>query len=237
MSGLDIAELTSPGDAGLADLLVAVEQAVALDLDPDDPPPAPVEVLAERFATRRDEPSRVWGGHDGRGTRRDGVDGQGAPPRDVPARPRRREGRPEPAGRREGSAADRALVLRAAIDAGATSVIGNPHDEAGICRAAAVGMTTRQHERLSVLRIADLDDRQQQAWRDGTAAEAAGYALHRFSGTCPEELLPALIDALTVMDDEPLDEVEYERPRSRPRRCATRSGSTAKGGSEVFISR
>ena len=90
-------------------------------------------------------------------------------------------------------------------------------------------MTPRQHERLSVLRIADLDDGQQQTWRDGTAAEAAGYALHRFSGACPEELLPALIDARTAMDDAPLDELEYERGRGpRPRRCATRSGSTAR---------
>ena len=133
-----------------------MEQAVALDLDPDDPPPAPVEVLAERFATRRDEPSRVWVATTGgepvgtawmaRELRPGTFQLAHVDVRVVPSR--RAGGR----GRQLTE-----LVLRAAIDAGATSVIGYPHDEAGIALCRRVGMTPRQHERLSVLRIADLD--------------------------------------------------------------------------------
>ena len=109
------------------------------------------------------------------------------------------------------------LVLRAAIDAGAASVIGYPHDEAGIslCRPrredtpparAPLGAAHRRPRR-----------RQRRRPHNGTAAEAAGYALHRFSGTCPEELLPALIDARTAMDDAPLDAVEYEQGHGHAR--------------------
>jgi GNAT superfamily N-acetyltransferase len=235
MSGLDIAELTSPDDVDLVGAFVAVEQAVATDLDPDDPLPGRAELLAERFSTRGDEPRRVWV-----------AAAHGTPMATAWLTRMVRPGafqlaevevRVIPGHRSRGVGRElSALVLRAAVEAGATSVIAYPHDAAGVALCRRAGMTHRQDERLSRLLVADLDEDQQRDWRDGSAAEAAGYALHRFTGTCPDELLAPLVQARTGMDDAPLDDVEYERAAVTAETVRDQERVDREGGFEVFIS-
>src|SRR5690606_10178627 len=79
----------------------------------------------------------------------------------------------------------------AALDEGdgrpTRSIVAWPMDEAGAAFCAALGLTARQQDVCSRLRIADLDPAQQRAWIDEAPARAAGYRLVGWVGEVPDE--------------------------------------------------
>ncbi|MGY6501708.1 MAG: GNAT family N-acetyltransferase [Acidimicrobiales bacterium] len=104
-------------------------------------------------------------------------------------------------------------LVRAALgrltEEGARTVMTWPHDEPGRAFSRRMGLTHRQDERQSRLRIADLDEAQQAEWQLGERAVAAGYSLVCWEGPCPEDRLGAYADALDAMADAPLDAVDW----------------------------
>lgn len=93
---------------------------------------------------------------------------------------------------------------------GARSVMTWPHDEVGRSFSRHIGLSHRQDERQSRLRVADVDDGQQQEWLAAPAAVAAGYRIVGWDGACPDEHLAAYAAALDAMADAPLDAIEWQ---------------------------
>jgi mycothiol synthase len=115
-----------------------------------------------------------------------------------------------PAWRRRGIAT---AMVRVAADelarVGSRLVMAWPHDEAGRRVAEGLGLTFRQHERESRLRIADVDRRQLGSWVEAPTARSAGYRVVTFRGPVPDELVEAWATAEQAMSDAPLDDIEY----------------------------
>lgn len=92
---------------------------------------------------------------------------------------------------------------------GAASIMMWPHDQAGRAFCEGLGLTFRQEERQSRLRIADVDDDQQREWSNAGPARAEGYQVVTFEGRVSDEHIEAWVVAADAMGDAPLDEVDW----------------------------
>jgi mycothiol synthase len=204
---LGVTEIGAEHTAEQLDGLLAVQQVLEAELDPDDPPVPAQELRADLFQPAPRHRKRVWLATVGREPVGSAVTDQvldGVNDAAELAVLVRREWRR----RGIGSAIARA-ALPTIAEAGASSVIGWPWwpDAAAFCEL--LGMTDRQVERCSRLRLADLDPEQQRRWRDEAPARSAGYRLVGWAGVCPDERADALADALASMVDAPMDEVDF----------------------------
>lgn len=101
-------------------------------------------------------------------------------------------------------------LVRAAVDVAAADgrrlVLAEADEGSGgeqLCRL--LGLRLVQTDRMSLLRLADVD------WADVTAAAAAahpGYRLERWVDRCPDALLPAYAAAKSAMNDAPTDDAD-----------------------------
>ncbi len=99
-----------------------------------------------------------------------------------------------------------------------TSILGDCCQEVDFVAATALferlGMTSRGEERCSRVRVSDIDDELLQDWIDGAQVSAAGYRLEQWEGPAPDHLAERWSQALTAMEDAPLDDIDYE-PHTR----------------------
>lgn len=104
-----------------------------------------------------------------------------------------------------GTALTRAAVDTAATDGRRIFLAESDEGSAGEQFCRDLGMRLVQTDRMSLLRLADVD------WADVTAAAAAdhpGYRLERWVGRCPDHLLPAYAAAKNAMNDAPHDDAD-----------------------------
>ena len=104
-----------------------------------------------------------------------------------------------------GTALLREAVAATAADGRSTFLAGADDGGAGeaFCRARGLRMVAR--DRLSLLRLADVD------WADVEAQAAAahpGYRLTRWADRCPDELVEQFAVAKTAMNDAPTDDAD-----------------------------
>jgi len=208
-----VVEVTNGDGPELAGLL-AVWRAADAEVDPDDPPVPEEELRADLFAAPALHRKRAW-----LATVDDEPVGAAVIDQEL-------DGANDatialsvivpPARRRCGVGRALARVaLPAVVEAGGTSVYGWPLVPAGAEFCRALGMTHRQDDRCSRVRLADVDDEQQRRWRDDAPGRAAGYRLVGWVGVCPDEWAQPLAGALAAMVDVPLDDVDWDpQPRT-----------------------
>ncbi|HLT69606.1 MAG TPA: GNAT family N-acetyltransferase [Acidimicrobiales bacterium] len=193
------------------DGLLAVRRRHDAEVWPDDPPIPRSELAAELFSPTPHHAARSWlatvGGEPvGAAFLRRELDG-------VNDGTARLEVLVVPTHRRLGVGRQ---LAAAALDEGdgrpTRSIVAWPMDEAGAAFCAALGLTARQQDVCSRLRIADLDPAQQRAWIDEAPARAAGYRLVGWVGEVPDEWLEPLARAFDAMADAPMDDVEWQIP-------------------------
>lgn len=199
-----------PSSGDLVEALLAVRWAADAARDPDDPPIGPAELVPDLFVDRPRETRSVWLAR--RGDVPVGIGVAGASTEGANTHYSEVELDVVPTDPTSTAEVHRAL-LRAAVpwlvDQGARTVAWWPDDDVAQGSAAAAGLTFRQQERCSRLRIADLDDALLAEWMDATAACAGGYRIEQWTGRCPDHLLEAYAAAYSAMNDAPLDEVEF----------------------------
>ncbi len=204
---MDVIPVDDPDSPDFA-AFAAVHDAIDAELDPDDPP----EPLAERRAHLLDPPAHrptlLFLATDG------------GEPVGTAVVTRRLDGANDgmvevgvgthPAHRRRGIGRMLARVgVAAAAEAGATSIFGLAVDGPSAAFCERLGLTRRQEERFSRLRLADVDEEQQRSWIEDAPARAAGYRLEGWIGVCADDRLAALATALDAMLDAPLDDLDY----------------------------
>jgi GNAT superfamily N-acetyltransferase len=104
-----------------------------------------------------------------------------------------------------GTALLRQAVSVAAGDGRSTFLVEADDGSAGEAFCRTMGLRSVSRERLSLLRLADVD------WADvETAGRAAhpGYRLVRWTDRCPDELLESFAAAKTAMNDAPTDDID-----------------------------
>lgn len=104
-----------------------------------------------------------------------------------------------------GTALIRAAVDTVAADGRRIVLAESDEGSAGEHFCRGLGMRLVQTDRMSLLRLADVD------WADVTAAAAAdhpGHRLERWVGPCPDHLLGAYAAAKNAMNDAPHDEAD-----------------------------
>jgi mycothiol synthase len=94
-------------------------------------------------------------------------------------------------------------------EAGARSLMIWPWDDAGRGFVERFGLSLRQEERQSRLRVAEVDDAQQDEWIAAPSARAAGYRVVSWRGVVPDDHLGPWLVARDAMADAPLDDVEW----------------------------
>ncbi len=112
---------------------------------------------------------------------------------------------PERRRRGLGTALLREAVSVAAADGRSTFLVEADDGSAGEAFCRAHGLRSVGRERLSLLRLADVD------WADVEAAASAvhpGYRLVRWTDRCPDELVEQFAVAKTAMNDAPTDDVD-----------------------------
>lgn len=99
-----------------------------------------------------------------------------------------------------------------------TSILGDCcHDvdfDASSALCERLGMTNRGEERCSRASVSDIDDELMEQWTDEARITAAGYRLEQWEGPTPDDLLVRWCEARRAMEDEPLDDLDYE-PHTR----------------------
>lgn len=210
-----IDELVGPSDPEFA-VALAVRQAAAGEIEPDVPPIGPLELAGELLAPPAHEPVRTWVA---------ALDGR---PAGVASIEQYRGGDNDnrafvtvdvlPGARRRGVA--RALLATAlpALDDGVDELIGAPPFDAGAGLCRSLGLTWRQEERYSRLRVADVDADQQRRWVEEAPGRSRGYRVVCWSGPCPDEHMAAWCAANDAMADAPLDDVAWVTPATTPER-------------------
>jgi GNAT superfamily N-acetyltransferase len=227
-----VTEVTGPGSPDF-DALVGVWQAEDAERDPGDPVTPAREVAVQLFEAPPIMFHRAWlATQHGEAVgaayieqERDGVNDATVELFVMTLAGQRRRG------------VARALAtpgLDALVELGATSVIGAARDETGAAFCQALGMSHRQDERCSRLRIADLDEAQQQRWLDEAPTHAPGYRLEGWVGVCPDEWAERLARALDAMIDAPLDDIDWRpQPLTVEQLLQRERFWTAKGGNVV----
>lgn len=208
MSDPTVVRLEQPLDSATVAALVDVRRAVDAVRDPGDPPVGPGELVPDLFVVRPREVRSVWLATSG--GQPVGVLGAGASVEGGNAGYAEVEIDAVPGG---GAHDVQVALLRSAVpwleEHGARTLAWWPDDDVGRGVAAAAGLTFRQQERCSRLRVADVDDHLLDAWIEAPNAREAGYRLEQWTGACPDELLDAYVAAYTAMNDAPLDEIEW----------------------------
>jgi GNAT superfamily N-acetyltransferase len=104
-----------------------------------------------------------------------------------------------------GTALLREAVSVAAADGRSTLLTEADDGSAGEAFCRACGLRPVGHERLSLLRLADVN------WADVEAAATAahpGYRLVRWTDRCPDELVEGFAAAKSAMNDAPTDDID-----------------------------
>ncbi|HLM64711.1 MAG TPA: GNAT family N-acetyltransferase [Acidimicrobiales bacterium] len=205
-----VAEITSADSPGFAAAMVVRREFDAVD-EPDDPPLPEEEWAGELFGPATHEPRRAW------------VATLGGRPAGVLVAQRLLDGENDgrailelivhPDLRRRGVA--RTLLatgLPELAEDGVDDVLGWPYDDSGNALSARLGLTSRQDERCSRLRIADVDEAQQRSWIHDAPGPAKGYRLVQWQGVCPDEHLTPFRQASDALADAPLDDMELATP-------------------------
>jgi GNAT superfamily N-acetyltransferase len=226
-----VVEVTGPGGDDFP-ALHRVWQAVDATINPDDPPIPPEELAGELFAVPADERARAWLAREGNEAtgavkirqHRDGVN-DGIVEVYAMTHPDRR--------RRGVACALLDAALAGVAELGGTSVVGWSTDEAGAALCRKLGLTHRQDDRCSRLRLADVDDEQQRAWIDEAPARAAGYRLEGWVGVCPERWAELLASALDAMVDAPIGDFDFDPQPITPARLVDRERSWAAQGFDI----
>jgi mycothiol synthase len=207
-TGLRVVEVSGPGTPEF-DAFVTVRQADDAELSPGDPVTPPAELAAELFRTPPQVSQQAWvatrdGVPVGAAVREQHIDGVNDAAMSLYVMT-------HPDHRRRGVAL---ALARTGLDglaaAGASSVIGWSTGEAGSAFCRRLGLTPRQDDRESRLRIEDLDPAQQQRWIDEAPARAAGYRLEGWVGVCPDAWVGPLATALASMVDAPIDDFDWD---------------------------
>ena len=227
-----VVEVTGAGSPDF-DALVGVWQAEDAERDPGDPVTPAAEIAVDLFETPPTMYHRAW------------LATQHGEPVGAAYIEQERDGANETtvelfvmtvAGQRRRGVA-RALAapgLDALVELGATSVIGAARDESGAAFCRALGMTHRQEERCSRLRLSDLDEAQQRRWIEAGPTHAPGYRLEGWVGVCPDEWAERLARAFDAMVDAPLDDIDWHlQPLTVEQLMQRERFWTAKGGEIV----
>ncbi|QGG96152.1 hypothetical protein [Actinomarinicola tropica] len=203
-----VTQLEQPLDDQVVAALVAVRRAADAARDPDDPPVGAAELVPDLFVDRPREVRAVWlATHDdapvGLLVGGVSVDGENAGYAELEI-----DVVPGPS-----AAGTQRTLLRAALpwfeSRSARTLAWWPDDATSRSVAAEAGMTFRQQERCSRVRVAELDDALLDEWTAAVDAQAAGYRLELWTGACPDELLDPYVAAYTAMNDAPLDEIDW----------------------------
>ncbi len=227
-------QVGNPEDLAFDDV-VAVAQAIDLELDPGDPPTPRGELAGRLFAPAPHRRVHTWlatvdGVAVGAAVSDQDLDGVNEAVVELDAMT-------DPAWRRRGVA--KALVHAAlpvlAAD-GVSSLLGWIPTDAGAAFCAALGMTHRSDERCSRLLVNDVDARQQQRWIDDGAVSAAGYRLEGWVGVVGDEWLEPLAQALGAMVDAPLDDIDWQPQADTPARLRERELSWDRMGYDTVTS-
>jgi GNAT superfamily N-acetyltransferase len=200
--------------AGLDDVdLAALHQVVVASLaadQPDYPPPAAEDLLADLRAQRFDSRLAPW---------RAIVDGQpvGLAQLFLPDRENTGLGLLDdldvhPAHRRHGigTALLRASVVTLAAEGRRTVLIETIEGSPGYAFCDALGFDVALRDQASLLKLDAVD------WLDVerlAAAERAGYRLVRWVGSAPDELLDSYAQAKSAMSDAPIGTMQWEHQR------------------------
>src|ERR687897_879655 len=203
-------QVGSPEDLAFDDV-VAVCQAIDLELDPGDPPTPRGELAGRWFAPAPDRRMHVWlatidGTAVGAAVSQQELDGVNDAVAELDAMT-------VAASRRRGVAT---ALVRAALPVlaadGVSSLLGWTPTDAGAAFCAALGMTHRSDERCSRLRVDDVDARQQQRWID------------------------ELAQAFRAMVDAPLDDIDWQPQAVTPARVRERELSWDRMGYDTVTS-
>lgn len=197
-----------PSSDEQAAALLAVRRASDAVRDPDDRPIGPGELVPDLFVDRPRETRAVWlASLDGEpvGILVAGVTVEGGnaghAQMQVDVVPDAAAGQIQLA------------LIRAALpwfDArGARTLAWWPDDDTSRSAASQAGMTFRQQERCSRLRVGELDDALLDAWVEAAEARGAGYRIEVWTGPCPEGLVDAYAAAYSAMNDAPLDGFDW----------------------------
>jgi mycothiol synthase len=208
VAGLRVLEIAEPEQAEL-DGLLTIQREIDADVFPEDPPIPPQELAVDLFRPPARHRKWVWlatvaGEAAGSAVVDQELDGTN----DASVMLAVQVG---PAWRRQGVGRALARVaLAAAADQGATSVLGWPLTSDGAAFCEWLGMTRRQDDRCSRLRLSEVDEDQQRRWRDEAPARTRGYRLVGWVGLCPDEWAARLAQALTAMVDAPIDDLDWD---------------------------
>ena len=231
--GISVEPLALPLADEAVDALVELRRATDAVSNPDDPPVAADELVPDLFVDRGLERRSVWlARRDGRpvGFAVAGVDVEGEnvgyAEVEIDVHPTQ-----QGAGVEEG-------VVAAALpwleELGARSIAWWPTDEGGRSAAEGLGLTFRQLERCSRLRVAEVDDAQQHEWEAAERARAAGYRIVTWRGRCPDELLDAYAVACSAMADAPLDDIDWTPHAVTPDEVRRREHGAERRGRTIF---
>ena len=225
--------LTLPLPVQVATEVVDLRRAVDDVENPGDPPVGADELVPDLFDDRPSERRSVWlARRDGRavGLAVAGVDVEGE---NVGHAEVELDVHPDARGA-DVEVASIAAVVPWLEANGARSLAWWPTDASGREAAEALGLTFRQLERCSRLRIADVDDAQQAAWMTAERARAAGYEIATWRGRCPDELLDAYAVACSAMADAPLDDIDWTPHAVTPDEVRRREHGAERRGRTIF---
>lgn len=219
MGRTEIRRVDSPeSDSVGFDGLAVVYREAAAERDPGDPLPSRREIVAEMFGSSPDRTVRnylaiVDGEPAGLGwalTISEADDELQLAEVDLMVRPRHR---------RQGVAtALIAELIPDLIGLGQTSIVAytcpevTPEATSALCRK--LGMTKRGEERCSRAGVVDIDENLLAGWIEDAEEDAAGYRLEQWEGLCPDHLAEQWSQAMAAMEDEPLDDFDYN-PHTR----------------------
>lgn len=200
------------------DGLVVVYRETDAERDPTDPPPSRREILADlsgsvpvhktttHLATVDGEPAGLgWSV-----TISEADDELQVAEVEILVRPRFR---------RQGVAtALMGDVLTNLAALGQTSIVGYCNtvvaSESAIALCKKFGLTERGTERCSRAKVSDVDESLLAGWIDDAASSAPGYRLELWEGVCPDHLAERWSQAMAAMEDEPLDDFDFN-PHTR----------------------
>ena len=205
---LTVVRLAPPLDDDVTADLVRVRRAVDAQLNPDDPPVGASELIPDMFVERPEQRSSVWLAHDGDRAVGVVVAGVNVEGENVGYAEVEIDVDPTDAGTGVEDELVRA-VLPWLEEGGARTLAWWPVDDEGRAAATRLGMTFRQQERCSRMRVAEVDEAQQGEWIAAPRARAAGYRVVTWTGRCPDDLVEAYATAYSAMADAPIDDIDW----------------------------